>query len=213
MASNPHQTFIDFSAKVSSTFKSKRLVYRSIEDNEEDRKFIHEELDLDPVNQALTDTRPFAPMTSKTSQENIKHICENGLLAVLVCLPAPVSGDTEKQNAKPIPIGFVFLTKASVPRRKSEVGISMSKNYTGKGYGAEALDWTLDWAFRFGNLHKVDLHVFEYNSVARAVYERAGFVLEGRKRDDIWFDRRWWDTYVYGILESEWAAKRSLTEA
>jgi len=36
------------------------------------------------------------------------------------------------------------------------------------------------------------------------LYERLGFVHEGRKRDYLWFDGKYWDMVQLAMLEHEW---------
>jgi RimJ/RimL family protein N-acetyltransferase len=54
------------------------------------------------------------------------------------------------------------------------------------------------------NLHRVWLHVYEFNPRAVRVYEKVGFRHEGRLRQAIFHDGRYWDTLVMGLLHAEW---------
>jgi len=46
--------------------------------------------------------------------------------------------------------------------------------------------------------------VFEFNERAIRAYRRCGFVIEGRSRESIWRDGRWWDELAMSVLESDW---------
>src|SRR5256885_11712325 len=48
-------------------------------------------------------------------------------------------------------------------------------------------------AFGTLGLHRIALYVFEFNERAIRAYQRCGFVVEGRSRESIWRDGRWWD--------------------
>jgi RimJ/RimL family protein N-acetyltransferase len=76
--------------------------------------------------------------------------------------------------------------------------------YQGKGYGSEAIEWALDYAFRRVGLHRVQVRGFSYNAGAIRLYERLGFVVEGREREAVWYEGSWWDTVTLGMLEGEW---------
>lgn len=78
----------------------------------------------------------------------------------------------------------------------------------GRGYGTEATELMLLHAFQRLGLHRVGLSVFEFNERARGAYQKAGFVLEGRLRQAIARDGRWWDELQMGALREEWLAKR-----
>jgi hypothetical protein len=51
----------------------------------------------------------------------------------------------------------------------------------------------VDHAFGTLGLHRVALSVFEFNERAIRSYVSCGFVTEGRARQAIWRDGRWWD--------------------
>ena len=82
------------------------------------------------------------------------------------------------------------------------------KEAWGRGYGTEATSLMLGHAFESLNLHRVALAVFEFNQRAIRSYRSCGFVVEGRSREAIWRDGRWWDEITMSILEPEWGAVR-----
>lgn len=78
----------------------------------------------------------------------------------------------------------------------------------GHGYGTEATRLMLDHAFGTLGLHRIALFVFEFNERAVRAYRKCGFVIEGRARESIWRDGRWWDELAMSVLESDWRARR-----
>jgi len=88
--------------------------------------------------------------------------------------------------------------------RGTKLGIQIAAPYRGKGYGSEAINWTLDWAFKFAGIHRVALEAYGFNEKAQRLYERLGFVKEGLQREACWFDGRWYNTIMYGMLDSDW---------
>jgi RimJ/RimL family protein N-acetyltransferase len=86
-----------------------------------------------------------------------------------------------------------------------ELGIGIGdKSYWGKGYGREAVQLLLDYAFRLRNMHKVWLTTHGANERAQRAYRACGFVEEGRLRDHVWHDGRYQDLVYMGILRREW---------
>ena len=77
----------------------------------------------------------------------------------------------------------------------------------GKGYGTEATDLMLTHAFTQLGLHRVGLTVFEYNERALRSYEKSGFVIEGRAREAIFRDGRYWDEIQMSVLIDEWEVR------
>jgi RimJ/RimL family protein N-acetyltransferase len=78
----------------------------------------------------------------------------------------------------------------------------------GRGYGSEATALMLEHAFANLGLHRVALSVFSFNVRALRAYRRLGFVTEGRARDAIWRDGRFWDEILMSMLEDDWRALR-----
>jgi RimJ/RimL family protein N-acetyltransferase len=204
-----------------NSWRSDNLVYRSIEENDEDFAFI-KSLRSDPVNLGFSTRGMVRPPTAKATKEYMQYFPKN-ILAVMICLP-PNPLQTEEQTdpdqtqnetralPKATPIGLLGLfdpiTEAAGIHRNAFLCISLAEHYRGKGYGTEAINFALDFAFRYANLHRVALEVFSYNDNALRVYQKVGFVVEGRKREDHFFDGAYHDTLMMGILKKEWVLLR-----
>jgi len=76
----------------------------------------------------------------------------------------------------------------------------------GKGYGGEALQLMLRFAFSELNLYRVAAVVVEDNPEALKFFQRCGFVEEVRRRKAILRDGQAWDSIHLGILRDEWMA-------
>lgn len=81
-------------------------------------------------------------------------------------------------------------------------------NAWGRGLGTEATELMLGHAFERLGLHRVGLSVFSYNPRAIRAYEKAGFRLEGRQREAILREGRYWDEIQMGVLAEEWLEHR-----
>jgi RimJ/RimL family protein N-acetyltransferase len=79
----------------------------------------------------------------------------------------------------------------------------------GQGYGTEASELMLEHAFVNLGLHRIGLSVFAFNSRAIRSYEKAGFRVEGRLREAIVRDGRFWDEVQMGVLRDEWLAEHA----
>jgi RimJ/RimL family protein N-acetyltransferase len=151
-----------------SPFRSKRLIYRAVEDNEEDRNFLHGLLN-DPAQQLLGTMVLPLPRT-KGDAAQFLAAQQSRLLGVIVCLPPldraaveRVSSEAAKEDkfmmaheilypARPVPIGRLSLRHTmgagTEHHRNAIMGISFIESVRGKGYGREAINWALDWAWR-----------------------------------------------------------------
>lgn len=102
-------------------------------------------------------------------------------------------------------IGFVVIHSIEWNNRVGSLAIGIGDTkYQNKGYGSEALQLILRYAFHELNLHRVGLDVIGYNSRAIRAYEKAGFIEEGRIRSAIYRDGHYSDRIMMGILKSEW---------
>ncbi|HSH22343.1 MAG TPA: GNAT family protein [Candidatus Caenarcaniphilales bacterium] len=80
----------------------------------------------------------------------------------------------------------------------------------GRGLGTETAELMLRHAFERLELHRVGLSVFSFNTRAIRSYEKVGFRIEGRLREAILRDGRYWDEVQMGVLRDEWLSRRRL---
>lgn len=206
----------------SNLFKSERLIYRAIEDTDEDLDFIHS-ISLDAEGFANGMDQALVP-PNKDATKRWRQRLESAIIAVIVCLPPAPSGpepaaDTAKDEAQqpgskkaaaagPTPIGLISLSGATSMRtaqhRNANVGIDILPPYQRKGYGSEAIRWVVAWGFREYGLHRIGIESFSHNEGAGRLYERLGFVPEQRKREALWFRGGWSDLLGFAMLEDEW---------
>lgn len=78
----------------------------------------------------------------------------------------------------------------------------------GQGYGYEAGELALAFAFHELNLHRVTATIFSYNERSRALVEKLGFRREGTFREFLERDGKRHDMLLYGLLRPEWKARQ-----
>lgn len=76
--------------------------------------------------------------------------------------------------------------------------------YRGKGYGTEAMRILVSYAFEQMNMNRVRLFVFAFNERAIKSYEKTGFVVEGRLRQELYRNGRYYDVIQMSILKREY---------
>jgi RimJ/RimL family protein N-acetyltransferase len=185
---------------MASSFRSERLLYRAPEDTPQDKAFIFS-LQSDRACAENATGYLVKPMSS-TDVDMFLHTLQGCLLGVLVYLPESSAPLTTK------PIGYVYLKSTSHPHhRNSTMSIQICREEQGKGYGSEAIKWALEWGFLTAGLHRVSIGCFSFNEGARRLYERLGFVVEGRAREAVWKNGDWHDNIEMGMLEGEWKEK------
>jgi RimJ/RimL family protein N-acetyltransferase len=87
-----------------------------------------------------------------------------------------------------------------------------SEPHRSRGFGSEATEAMMRWAFQVLGLHRVQLHVWTENEAAVRAYRRVGFELEGTLREAMQHDGRRCDFHVMGLLAREWRAANSQPE-
>ncbi|KAI8626245.1 putative GNAT family acetyltransferase [Xylariaceae sp. FL1651] len=182
-------------------FRSDRLVYRAVNDTPEDELFVHL-IQRDAEAQSGSSYGLLRPESRKDSKGFKEHIAEKCLLGAIVCLPPTSEDDIAGE-----PVGIICLKSnppSWAPHRWTDISIDVLKKHQGKGYGGEAIRWSLWWAFQMAGLHRVQIRAFSFNTRAMQLYERLGFKEEGRERESMWFAGGWHDGVTYGILEDEW---------
>jgi RimJ/RimL family protein N-acetyltransferase len=104
-------------------------------------------------------------------------------------------------------IGAISFNVIDWQSRHAGIGIVIGdKSLWGKGYGTDAMRVMMHLAFDKMNLHRLWLHVRDYNARAIASYEKCGFKREAVLREDHFARGRYHHTIVMGILESEYRA-------
>jgi RimJ/RimL family protein N-acetyltransferase len=104
-------------------------------------------------------------------------------------------------------VGFTTFSSLDVDNGSVLYHITIGeRDAWGRGLGTEATELMLAHAFERLRLHRVALTVFSFNTRAIRAYEKAGFRVEGRLREAIRRDGRYWDEVQMGVLRDEWLA-------
>ena len=114
----------------------------------------------------------------------------------------------ETLDDPPVLIGNVGLWGARPKDRCATLGIALGREHTGRGYGTDATRVIVDYGFREMGLHRIELTVAPYNPAGIRAYTKAGFAEEGRRRQSVLHDGRWYDEVLMSILDHEWAARQ-----
>ncbi|KAF2432094.1 acyl-CoA N-acyltransferase [Tothia fuscella] len=182
-----------------SSFHSERLIYRAPTETQEDKTFFHT---LRNSRSCLENStrRLTKPLSQKDSDDHLTALRNDMLLGVFICIPI----DTKRGISSPI--GYIALTSPPhcTHHRNASISIQIIEEEQGKGYGSEAIKWSLEWAFQTAGLHRISIGCISFNDGARRLYERLGFVVEGRSREAVFARGGWHDLIDMGMLEGEW---------
>jgi len=103
-----------------------------------------------------------------------------------------------------VTFGCCGLTGINWKEGHGEVSIYLGEGeWQGKGYATDALQLLLKYGFEELRLHRIYAIIFEYNEASVKFFEKNGFEFEGRHREARFWDGKFHDELVYGVLESE----------
>jgi RimJ/RimL family protein N-acetyltransferase len=86
---------------------------------------------------------------------------------------------------------------------KIAIGDPLERN---KGFGSDALQLLMRFAFSELNLYRLSVVVGEDNQAGLRFFKRHGFVEEVRRRKSLLRDGQTWDLIHLGLLREEWQA-------
>jgi RimJ/RimL family protein N-acetyltransferase len=99
-------------------------------------------------------------------------------------------------------LGEAVINQLDADNASANYRILLGSPHHDQGYGTEITRLVVDHALGVG-LHRLSLGVYDFNPRARRVYEKCGFVLEGRLRDALRWDGQWHDELVMSVLASD----------
>jgi RimJ/RimL family protein N-acetyltransferase len=106
-------------------------------------------------------------------------------------------------------IGFVNLMEVQWNHRAAMLAVGVAnRDYWGRGYGSDAIELMLRYAFDELNLARVSLNVWSLNPRGIRAYEKAGFRREVVLRSDTSKDGQRSDSIVMAITADDWRADR-----
>jgi RimJ/RimL family protein N-acetyltransferase len=99
-------------------------------------------------------------------------------------------------------IGNIYLLQLDRVYLNAELSIFVgSGEDRRRGYGREAIELMLGWAFRVEGLHRIYLEVLSSNIAARSLYRKCGFRAEGVSREAALKGGQWVDIVRMAIID------------
>lgn len=83
------------------------------------------------------------------------------------------------------------------------IGMQITREERGKGYGTSAMKILLDYAFNERRLNKFNVTVIDSNVASATMLKKLGCVQEGIRRQVIYMEGKFHDEVFYGLLKDE----------
>lgn len=159
------------------------MVIREIKMEDADN-YLHMLLNLDNETKFMM----FEPGERSTDINNIKNIIEESVNVNNLILVA-----IENENI----IGFLSLERG-VPKRIRHTGyivVGIRRNFRGMGVGSKLFSKLDEWVME-NNITRLELSVICSNTVAKHLYEKNGFEVEGVRKNSMIIDDKYVDEFT-----------------
>lgn len=101
------------------------------------------------------------------------------------------------------PVGLIDLFDFEPKHRRAAVGIIVkSKNHRGNGYGGQALELLCKYCFTHLGFHQLYANVGIDNVPSQHLFEKAGFVKSGHKKDWNFVNGKFKDELLYQLIQN-----------
>jgi len=151
------------------------------------------------ITQYLTIYLPLTLMEEEEWLENLKNRQNTIHFSIVI----------SKENNSGKLIGNCGIHNIDWKNRFGEAGIMIGeKEFHNQGYGTEAMELLLEYAFNTVNLNRIELNVYDYNTRAIKLYKKLGFTEEGRRRQFMWNKGSYHDAILMGMLTEEWRERK-----
>ncbi|WP_102399505.1 GNAT family N-acetyltransferase [Haloimpatiens massiliensis] len=106
-------------------------------------------------------------------------------------------------NEKGLTIGYITYKECKDGVNVYSLGITIGKNFWGKGYGQDSINTLLSYLFLDKGATRVELEVVDLNLKAINCYKKCGFKEEGQKRNRYFVKGKYTNIVIMGILKEE----------
>lgn len=117
----------------------------------------------------------------------------------------------ENQTQKPIGWGGIRWWRPF--HTTADIGLAIGeKEFRSRGIGTEVTRLLVELAFEQHNMHKAELWTLAENTAAIGAATKNGFKEEGRFRESVYFDGKFHDALMFGLLRQEYEKSKTATK-
>jgi RimJ/RimL family protein N-acetyltransferase len=112
------------------------------------------------------------------------------------------------ENLEAVFIGTINLYSVDEKNGTFSIGVVITTEHRGKGFGTAAMEMLLRYAFFERRLNKFHNQVIEENAASAAMLKKLGCAQEGRITGMIYTNGAYRDILVFGLTKDEFVAHR-----
>lgn len=100
-------------------------------------------------------------------------------------------------------IGAIDCFDYDITNRKAAIGLLIDPDHKRQGFGRDALETFVEYAFRFLHLHQLYVHIPVCNTASIALFRTCGFHESTRLKDWIWLPQGYADALIFQKFNRE----------
>jgi [ribosomal protein S5]-alanine N-acetyltransferase len=140
--------------------------------------------------------------TDDHAQEIVQHF---------MSLPTEKKGlrwGIERKEEKGL-IGTIGFHLWSAKYKRAEIGYELDPQFWSSGYVSEAIQHVITYGFKEMELNRIGAIVYLENDASNNLLKKFGFQNEGIKREYMYQGGKFYDTYSYSLLKSDFLGGKS----
>ena len=175
------------------------------------KKVDTEDLDLllDLKNESWAGTHSTQTLNSINQEDWFEKISRDHDCLYLMAYLNTIKTEKTVYDAR---IGTFKLTYINWINSVVNVGHDVFKPYRGKGYGGLVFNAGIDFCFEILNIHRVECEVIENNYASKLSVEKGGLVVEGVKKESVFKNGAYLNSFVMGLTVSDWKKLERIVE-
>jgi len=104
-------------------------------------------------------------------------------------------------NSESSLVGMIDLFDFNPQHQRVGLGILITSAHQNNGYGAEALELIIDYAFTYLNVHQIFANITSDNVKSISLFEKFNFKRSGIKKDWIYSNPNFKDEILYQLIK------------
>ncbi len=105
-------------------------------------------------------------------------------------------------NTQNIPVGMIDLFNFNPQHKRVGIGILLLPQYEGKGFGSEAMEMVINYAFTYLKVHQIFANIIANNEKSMTLFEKFNFEKVGIKKEWIYANSQYKDEILYQLIKT-----------
>lgn len=107
------------------------------------------------------------------------------------------------ENVGAVTIGVLDFFDVDLINRRAGIGILVRNEFRNKGFARILLELAVNYSFNVLNLHQLHCSISSDNTTSLRLFEHAGFIESGLRKDWILKNGRWTDEKLYQLMNEK----------